>query len=184
MQLRIASIRRRCHLRESGTNEIRLEWVEAGTLTPHPKNWRRHPDSQMRALADVLKDPSIGWAGACLYNELTGRLIDGHARCKAVAPETIVPVLIGSWSEEAEKKILLTLDPIGDLATADTAELDALLSEVEIDSEALKFVVENIEAEMADEDLLAGSDGKEFDEAAADDVETIKCPSCGHEFPQ
>lgn len=158
--------------------------MAAGTLTPNPKNWRRHPDSQMRALADVLKDPAIGWAGACLYNELTGRLIDGHARCKAVPPETVVPVLIGRWSEEAEKKILLTLDPLGDLATVNTEELEALLGEVDFNSDALAFVVENIEASMEAEEaeLLAGADGKEFDESAADDVEMIKCPKCGHEF--
>ena len=79
----------------------------------------------------VLDDPEIGWAGACLYNERTSRLIDGHARRNAVDPATPIPVLVGDWSEEAERKILLTLDPLGMLATADSAALAALMKEVD-----------------------------------------------------
>ncbi len=49
----------------------------------------------------------VGWAGALLYNETTGRFIDGHAR-KKVSKGKKVPVLIGKWTEEQERKILLT----------------------------------------------------------------------------
>jgi hypothetical protein len=88
---------------ETPSHPLRLEWIEAGSLAENPLNWRRHPDAQVKALKDVIGDPSIGWAGACLYNERTGRLIDGHARKNvrygeiaqlveqvAAVPETIV----------------------------------------------------------------------------------------------
>src|SRR5262245_38800219 len=92
---------------------LRLEWADPATLAEHPKNWRRHPDAQLGALSDVLAE--VGWAGALLYNERTGRLIDGHARRKVAQAQGAdrVPVLVGSWDEETEAKILATLDPVG-----------------------------------------------------------------------
>jgi len=115
--------------------KLRLEWIEAGSLTPNPSNWRRHPEPQMAALRGLIDDTDVGWAGALLFNERTGRLIDGHARQKVVDATTPVPVLIGSWSEEAERKILLTLDPIAGMAVADIAQLEALLEDVDLGDE-------------------------------------------------
>src|SRR5262245_51772281 len=105
-------------------SRLRLEWVEAGSLTANPRNWRKHPDTQMAAIKGLIADPEVGWAGALLFNERTGRLIDGHARQKISDAKALVPVLIGSWSEEAEKRILLTLDPIAGMAVADIAQLE------------------------------------------------------------
>lgn len=132
--------------RKHGNPPLRLEWIEAGSLAENPHNWRRHPEGQMSALKDVIGDPEIGWAGACLYNERTKRLIDGHARRKAVSPETPIPVLVGNWSEAAEKKILLTLDPLAGLATPDPDQLRALLDEVSLDTDALKSLGEGLES--------------------------------------
>lgn len=129
---------------------LRLEWVEAGSLTENPKNWRRHGPAQMNALKEVLKDKEIGWAGALLFNEKTGRLIDGHARRKAVAADAVVPVLIGSWSEEAEKKILLTLDPLASLAVPDADALQALLDEVPLDTKGLQGLGDDLLAQLAE----------------------------------
>ncbi|MFN0137984.1 MAG: hypothetical protein ACKVS9_17920, partial [Phycisphaerae bacterium] len=86
----------------------------------------------MAALKGLIDDEEVGWAGALLFNERTGRLIDGHARQKVVDPKTPVPVLIGSWSDEAERKILLTLDPIAGMAVADIKQLEALLADVDL----------------------------------------------------
>src|SRR5260370_40602406 len=59
---------------------LRLEWRSPSELAENPANWRRHPDAQLAALSDVIAE--VGWAGAGLYNERTGRLIDGHLRRK------------------------------------------------------------------------------------------------------
>lgn len=96
---------------------MRLEWVEAGTLTPNPKNWRRHPLEQIEALRSAIDE--IGWAGALLYNERTKRLIDGHARLEITDPNEIVPVLVVDVDEAVEAKILATLDPIAKMAEGD-----------------------------------------------------------------
>ena len=117
---------------------LRLEWRSPAELAENPRNWRHHPEAQLTALADAIAE--VGWAGACLYNERTGRLIDGHGRKKIALKQGCqkVPVLIGSWDEATEAKILATLDPLGTLAEADFAKLDALLREVSTGSDALQ----------------------------------------------
>jgi len=116
------------------TPKLRLEWIEAGSLKENPQNWRRHGAEQLSGLKQLIDDPEIGWAGAFLFNERTGRMIDGHARKQVVDPKTPVPVLIGNWSEESERKILLTLDPVASMATADDEHLRQLLEQVELQS--------------------------------------------------
>jgi hypothetical protein len=125
---------------------LRLEWRDPAELAENPRNWRRHPEPQMAALTDVLAE--VGWAGACLYNERTGRLIDGHARRKVALEQGAakVPVLVGDWDEAQEATILATLDPLAAMASADAAKLDALLREVDTGSEALQGML----AELAE----------------------------------
>ena len=110
---------------------LRLEWRSPAELTQNPRNWRTHPEAQQKALAGILSE--VGWAGACLFNERTGLLIDGHLRQKVAVANGAeqIPVLIGDWSPEQEAKILATLDPVAAMATADPVKLDALLKEVD-----------------------------------------------------
>lgn len=135
---------------QPAVRNLRLEWVEAGSLSPNPRNWRRHPEAQMAALKGLIADEEVGWAGALLFNERTGRLIDGHARQKVVDANSIVPVLIGSWSEAAEKRILLTLDPIAGMAMADIAQLEALLAEVDLGDEWMAGLRDQLDEVIAD----------------------------------
>ena len=126
------------------TPSLRLEWRSPAELAENPRNWRRHPRQQLAALSDVIAD--VGWAGACLFNERTQRLIDGHARKHiGIAKKTDqIPVLVGNWTEEQEAKILATLDPIGAMAEADSAQLEALLREVGTGSAALQQLLDGL----------------------------------------
>ena len=123
----------------SGTNDLRLEWLTAKELADNPANWRRHPSAQSNALEGVMAE--VGWAGALLYNEATGRLIDGHLR-KKVSKGQKMPVLIGSWTEEQERKILLTLDPIAAMADRDQDQLLSLLQDTQFESDAVNAMLE------------------------------------------
>ncbi len=125
---------------------LRLEWRSPAELAENPSNWRRHPESQVQALTDAIAE--VGWAGACLYNERTQRLIDGHARKKVALEQgcELVPVLVGSWDAAQEAKILATLDPIAAMAEADGAALQTLLAEVQTGSAALQEMLANLEA--------------------------------------
>lgn len=104
---------------------LRLEWMRAGDLTPHPLNWRRHTKGQRAALQGALNN--VSWAGAALYNEQTQKLLDGHLRRDMMPPDEEIPVLVGSWTPEQERYILATLDPIAALAEADEETFKSLL---------------------------------------------------------
>lgn len=134
----------------SGIQE--LVWVDPKTLTPNPLNWRKHPAHQKRALKASIE--SNGWSGTCLFNKRTGKLIDGHARREYALEHgiTSVPVLVGEWSEEQERNLLATYDPISAMAEADTEMLRQLTASFEKDIAAsTNLAEENMEAmsEMA-----------------------------------
>jgi len=138
---------------------IRLEWIEAGSLAENPHNWRRHPPSQLRALSDLIHDPAVGWAGVLLFNERTGHLIDGHARKAAAQADELVPVLVGNWSPEAEKKILATLDPLAALAGGDSDAYDELTRGLDVDSLFVRDVIDGVAQVLRGEQDDDGDDG-------------------------
>jgi DNA modification methylase len=152
---------------------LRLEWRSPEELAENPRNWRTHPAGQLTALTDIIAE--VGWAGACLFNERTGRLIDGHARRKIALDQGCekVPVLIGSWDEATEAKILATLDPIGAMAQADTAKLEALLREVSTGSEAVQDLLDEL-ATTAGQSLLSVGQTDPDDIPAAPDAPTTQ----------
>lgn len=123
---------------------LRLEWRSPEELADNPKNWRTHPESQANAVKDVITE--VGWAGAVLFNERTGRLIDGHLRRKLAAEQGVekIPVLIGSWDKATEAKILATLDPPVALAEADATALDELLREIDTSSESVEQLLKDL----------------------------------------
>ena len=123
-------------------SDLRLEYLDADQLAENPANWRTHSDEQMAGLQGVLDQ--VGWAGALLYNERTKRLIDGHARKKISKGK--VPVLIGDWSEDEEKVILATLDPLASMAEADEQKLGELLATIETESDAVQAMLEELAA--------------------------------------
>lgn len=104
---------------------LRLEYLDPHALAENPSNWKFHGAEQLGAIDELMA--AVGWAGALLLNERTGRLVDGHGRLalarRSAAP---VPVLVGDWSEEQERQILLFLDPTGWMATADATALKML----------------------------------------------------------
>lgn len=109
--------------------------VDPRTLAPNDKNWRKHPDRQRSALRGSLDE--VGWVSSIMVNRRTGRMIDGHARVEEALRkgETAVPVDYVDLSEEEEKLVLATLDPIGALAEADNDKLEELLGDITSDGE-------------------------------------------------
>lgn len=123
---------------------LRLEWRTPSELADNPRNWRLHPPEQIAAITGVFAE--VGWAGACLFNERTGRLIDGHARKKIAIEQgaTAIPVLVGSWSDEDEAKILASLDPLAGMAQTDASALAHLLAEVETAAPGLQALLDQL----------------------------------------
>jgi hypothetical protein len=176
---------------------LRLEWWEAGKLRPNRRNWRRHRPAQADALRGVLEQ--VGWAGALLYNERTGRLIDGHLR-REVAEGEQVPVLVGDWDEKQERTILATLDPIGAMAGADAEVLSGLIESVRAHngSDAVSRLLDaqarlhplpdwSVQNGPSQEDIaqLEAEMAHRFEDAARDKQDAlieVKCPKCRKPF--
>ncbi len=143
---------------------LRLEWRSPAELAENPRNWRVHPENQQTALAGAMTE--VGWAGACLYNEATGRLIDGHLRRKVAQMQgcELVPVLVGTWTEEQERKILATLDPLAGMAGADPVVLDELLQGVHTGCDDLRDMLTDLWDDVQ-ADAIAGTETAEPQDA-------------------
>lgn len=120
---------------------LRLEYIDPATLDANPANWRVHSPEQVAGMRGLFEE--VGWAGALLYNERTGRLLDGHMRRK-LAQGQPVPVLIGSWTPEQEAKILVTHDTIGMLAEVDATAFDQLLRDVQTGSQEIQQLLASV----------------------------------------
>jgi DNA modification methylase len=121
-----------------------LRRVPASSLVPNPKNWRQHPPAQQRAMAAALDE--IGFADAMIAREIDDgklQLIDGHLR-QETAGDELVPVLVLDVSEDEADKLLVTLDPLAAMATADAEKLSDLISHMTINSDDLQSVVDGI----------------------------------------
>tara|TARA_R110000824_G_scaffold316205_1_gene503406 strand:- start:719 stop:1981 length:1263 start_codon:yes stop_codon:yes gene_type:complete len=115
-----------------------LVWVDPKSLDDNPLNWRKHPTRQKNAISASIK--ANGWSDTLTYNETTGKLIDGHARKSIAIKEGIesVPVLIGSWTEEQEKHLLATLDPLAAMAETDAEALQSLTESLQEETEQIQ----------------------------------------------
>lgn len=121
-----------------------LRRVRADELRPNPRNWRLHPPQQQDALRGLLAE--VGYADALLARELADgslMLIDGHLRAETT-PDAVVPVLVLDVDEQEADKILLTHDPLANMAAISREHLDALLADVQTENAAVREMVDSI----------------------------------------
>lgn len=127
--------------------------VSPRELKAHAMNFRKHPDSQMKALRGSMEE--LGWIKTVLVSQRTGTIIDGHARVEEALRQKLVsiPVTYLDLSEEEERKALAMLDPITEMATKDTAMFQKVLDSFESqNSELFKQAMEKM-APLKDEAL-------------------------------
>ena len=108
--------------------------VKAKELVPHELNPRVHTEDQREALAALYQE--VGFARSLLAYELPDgrlKLIDGHLRA-SVDPEQEVDVEVLDVTDEEAKKLLLSIDPLAQLAEFDNQQLEALREQVKSDS--------------------------------------------------
>lgn len=140
-----------------------LRMVKGSELHPHPRNWRKHPEKQLKALRGLLGE--VGFAGAELARELedgTLQLIDGHARASMVGDQEI-PVLVLDVDESEADKILATFDPIGAMAETNKENLDVILRGIQTSDEEVAKLLSDLAQDAGlylgdDADLLTDPD--------------------------
>jgi hypothetical protein len=111
--------------------------VRAGDLVPHELNPRRHSEAQRAALLALYTE--IGFARSLLAYELPDgrlKLIDGHLR-RDVDPAMEVDVEILDVNDAEARALLLSLDPLAQLADYDAQALDRLRQMTPTDCDAL-----------------------------------------------
>jgi hypothetical protein len=111
--------------------------IRAGDLVPHELNPRLHPDIQREALAALYRE--IGFARSLLAYELPDgrlKLIDGHLR-RDLDPDMEVEVEVLDVNDAEARALLLSIDPLVQLADYDAARLDELRRQTPTESEVL-----------------------------------------------
>src|ERR1700688_2531615 len=112
--------------------------VRAGDLVSHELNPRMHSQEQREALEALLGE--IGFARSLLAYELPDgrlKLIDGHLRQGTLDPDESITVEVLDVNDDEARKLLLSIDPLAQLAEYDGRALDALRKTVESDNEVL-----------------------------------------------
>ena len=116
---------------------MRLEGRDPRTLQPHPQNFRKHSSLQRSTFSGFLND--VGWVAPLIFNEQTGRLIDGHMRREEAIERNLesVPVVIVDLPPHKESEVLYFFDRIGAMAMADENLEAAVAAQIQTDEEAL-----------------------------------------------
>lgn len=116
-------------------------------LLRNPFNARIHPKFQQDALEGVLNQ--VGWVQKVLVNRRTGHVVDGHARIEVAISrgEPHVPVTYLDLTEEEERLVLLSLDPIAAMAVTDAAMQKELLESVQVQETGLNAMLDKLRAD-------------------------------------
>jgi hypothetical protein len=131
------------------------ELVPPGRLRPNRKNPYRHPNKQIRKLAEAIKH--VGWRDAIVISRRSGLVNKGHARLLAakLLGMNKVPVVYQDFSSDAEELAAMA----GDNVVADLRQLQ-------------EPGLADIIAELEQQDLpaadMVGLDADEIDDLLAD----------------
>lgn len=150
--------------------------VDPRTLVPNPRNWRTHPEGQARVLSGVMSE--IGIVQRVIVNRRTGRLVDGHLRVKLAIQSGVrrLPVAYVDLSEEEERVVLATFDPIAGLADADARVLTDLIAQTEAQDPAIRDLLETMRRaadptyDPDDHDVPGGAENEDGGAVAERDV--------------
>lgn len=123
--------------------------VPASSLKANKSNWRTHSTAQREVLEGLLQE--IGFAGCLIVREIGDdlRLIDGHLR-QDLAGDSLVPVLVLDVTDDEEKALLATFDPVAAMAGAEHSILDNLIEEVRKTSNAAGPLLDELQEVKAD----------------------------------
>tara|TARA_R110002051_G_scaffold125035_2_gene198421 strand:+ start:54 stop:605 length:552 start_codon:yes stop_codon:yes gene_type:complete len=109
-------------------------------LLANPNNWRIHPKEQQDALESLLDD--VGWVQNIIVNQRTGHVVDGHMRAAVAISrnETEVPVVYVDLTDDEERKVLASLDPIGAMAVTDSDAILNLIEDLDLSDQLMNTI--------------------------------------------
>jgi hypothetical protein len=158
--------------------------VKARDLVPHELNARVHPEVQKQALQALYGE--VGFARSLLAYELPDgrlKLIDGHLR-RDLDPDMEVDVEVLDVSDAEARALLLSIDPLAQLAEYDRQTLDRLREITQTDSDLLHNLWQSIQAAGdAVRDALeeAGAPARKGKEIPEQYLVLVECESEAHQ---
>ena len=167
----------------TGKDELKIEYRSLDSLIPYAKNPRTHSEEQIAQIAASIRE--FGFTNPILIDSKQG-IIAGHGRfaaAKELGLDRIPCIDLSHLTEEQKRSYVIADNKIAlnggwnegllRLELADLKELGANLELTGFDA-----------MELADIMLGKDVEFKEYDESAADDVQLLTCPKCGHSFPK
>jgi ParB-like chromosome segregation protein Spo0J len=162
---------------------LRVEYRPLDALIPFARNPRTHSEEQIAQIAASIRE--FGFTNPILLDGENG-IIAGHGRLAAAKELGLekVPCIDLSHLTDEQKRAYI----IADNKLALNAGWNEELLRLELTD--LKEMGANLELvgfdamELADIMLGKDVEFKEYDESAADDVQLVTCPQCGHSFPK
>ncbi len=162
---------------------LEIKYLPIDELVPYARNPRTHSEEQIAQIAASIKE--FGFTNPVLLDGENG-VIAGHGRlaaARSLGLKTVPCIELGHLTPEQKRGYLIADNKIAQNGVWNEEFLRLELTD-------LKELGANLELlgfdpmEIADITLGKDVEFKEYDESAADDVETITCPSCGHTFPK
>jgi len=167
---------------------MQIEIRRIDQVRPYERNPRRN-DQAVQAVAESIR--TFGFRQPVVV-DAEGVIVAGHTRylaAKHLSLEEIPVHVAADLTPEQAKAYRLADNRTGELAGWDYDLLPLELADLrEVDAcTGIGWDEGEIERLLAVADeapLPETAAGREFDETAADEVDTITCPECGHEFPR
>jgi ParB-like chromosome segregation protein Spo0J len=167
----------------AGSDRMEIKYLPIDALVPYSRNPRTHSEDQIAQIAASIRE--FGFTNPILIDGKNG-IIAGHGRFAAAKELGLdqVPCIDLSHLTEEQRRALVIADNKIALNGGWNDELLRLeltdLKELGADLELTGFDA----MELADIMLGKDVEFKEYDESAADDVQLLTCPKCGHTFPK
>lgn len=142
-------------------NRIVREAVEdPEQLLANPFNNKIHTQVQQDTTAALLD--TVGWVQKVLVNERTGHVVDGHMRILLAMKyqQRSIPVTYLDLTEDEEKLVLLTLDPVGRLAVYDSDLTGQLIDMISTDNAAIEALLVDLNDTLGSPPAPGTSDGE------------------------
>jgi len=165
-------------------SDYTIEQRDPRSLTPHPQNYRHHPEEQVAEIARNIRDLGL-YRPVIVTRE--GTILAGHGitlACIELGMATI-PVYVFGGSEAQARRLLVADNELPRLAEDDDRALADLLQEVSRDYGDLRGTGWDDEALKG---LLAETTVPNFapvgieEQGRLDQKKPIICPKCGAEF--
>jgi ParB-like chromosome segregation protein Spo0J len=162
---------------------LRIEYRALESLIPYERNPRTHSEEQIAQIASSIKE--FGFTNPILLDGENG-VIAGHGRlaaARSLGLKSVPCIELGHLTPEQKRSYLIADNKIAQNGLWNEEFLRLELTELKELGANLELLGFN-PMEIADITLGKDVEFKEYDESAADDVEMLTCPSCGHTFPK